>query len=245
MFSTKFLAQWLMPPLNFLVVATIGFWLLNRRSRLGKWILGVSLALLWIFSMNVVGGSLLALLERNAHTPVDQMREGQAIVVLGGGVYFGSTEYGGDTAGSTSLERIRYAALVARKTNLPVLVSGGPGWAGGVPISTLMKKALETEFSVPVKWNETQSRNTRENALFSAKMLEPDGVRVIVLVTHGWHMARARHLFENAGLKVIPAGTAFRGNVSYMWRGLLPSLGGLNASAGFFYETLGIWWYGL
>jgi uncharacterized SAM-binding protein YcdF (DUF218 family) len=244
-FNTKVLALWLLPPLNFLIAALTGFLLLKRKPVLGRWILGISLLLLWIFSMHIVGGSLLGRIERGAHTPIGQMKSAQAIVVLGGGLYFDTPEYGGDTVGGSTLERLRYAATIARKTNLPVLVTGGAGWAGGSPVAAHMKQVLEQEFSVPVKWRETASRNTRENALYSAKILQPEGVRTIVLVTHAVHMPRARQLFEQAGLQVIPAGTAFRGNVYFSWRGFLPSLAGLNASAGYFYETLGAWWNGL
>jgi hypothetical protein len=34
-------------------------------------------------------------------------------------------EYGGDTLGRLTLERVRYGARVAKKTGLPVLVAGG------------------------------------------------------------------------------------------------------------------------
>src|SRR5580765_1139325 len=55
----------------------------------------------------------------------------EAIVVLGGGRYLDAPEYGGDTAGPSTLERLRYGAKLGRETRLPILVSGGkPGGFG-------------------------------------------------------------------------------------------------------------------
>ena len=54
-----------------------------------------------------------------------QARSAQAIVILGGGVRRNAPEYGGDTVGRLTLDRVRYGAFVARATGLPVLVTGG------------------------------------------------------------------------------------------------------------------------
>ncbi len=52
---------------------------------------------------------------------------------------------------------------------------------------------------------EEQSRTTWENATLSAELLQPQGVRRVVLVTQAWHMPRARRSFEQAGFEVITA----------------------------------------
>ena len=39
-----------------------------------------------------------------------------------------------------------------------------------------MSRALQEDFGVPVRWREERSRNTFENALFSAEMLRQAGV---------------------------------------------------------------------
>ncbi len=243
---TKVLELFLLPPLNILIAGFLGLLLLNRRPKLGKWIIGVSLGVLWILALPVVGGSLLGLLERDAHTPVEHMREAQAIVALGGGVYFGAPEFGGNTVGGSTLERVRLAAHLSKQTGLPVLVSGGGLFSGSATaVAALMKKSLETEFSIPVQWSEEASASTLENAVFSRKMLEPAGVRTIVLVTHAWHMPRAKSAFERAGFKVVPAGTGFRRGAPLALRSFLPSMGGLYGSASFIHEAIGMLWYSL
>jgi uncharacterized SAM-binding protein YcdF (DUF218 family) len=57
---------------------------------------------------------------------------------------------------------------------------------------------------------ETLSKTTRENALFSKKII--DSLRFIppyVLITSAQHMRRASRLFANAGLKVVPYPSAY------------------------------------
>ena len=54
-----------------------------------------------------------------------------------------------------------------------------------------MATALRDDFGVPVKWTEGKSRNTAENAAFSAALLRPDAVRRVLLVTDAMHMPRS------------------------------------------------------
>ena len=49
---------------------------------------------------------------------------------------------------------------------------------------------------------ERASRNTRENARFTARLLESRGVRRVTLVTCEWHLPRAAALFREHGLDV-------------------------------------------
>ena len=92
-----------------------------------------------------------------------------------------------------------------------------------------MKTALEEDFRQPVKWVESRSLDTRENAARSAEILLPAGARRIVLVTHAAHMRRAVEAFEHAGFTVIPAPTAF-----LLGRGpkdeVLPGMPNMNAA---------------
>ncbi|MGB1879583.1 MAG: YdcF family protein, partial [Gammaproteobacteria bacterium] len=67
-------------------------------------------------------------------------------------------------------------------------------------------EALERDFRVPVRWVESVSQNTRENARLTAGVLD---VRRIVLVTHALHMPRAMREFHAAGFDVTPAPLGF------------------------------------
>jgi uncharacterized SAM-binding protein YcdF (DUF218 family) len=160
-------------------------------------------------------------------------------VILGGGIQRGALEYGGDTLGRLTLERVRYGAIVARRTKLPVLVSGGAIY-GGSSEAELMKRALEDEFGVPARWTETRSRDTHSNAVQSAAILLPAGISRILLVAHSFDMPRATAEFASAGLQVTPAPTAVTAGSPFSAHPLewLPGMGALQGSYYALYELL-------
>jgi len=94
-----------------------------------------------------------------------------------------------------------------------------------------------------VVWVEEGSRNTFENAQLSAALLKPAGIERIYLVTHAWHMRRARIAFEHAGFTVIPAPTGFATRFKLTVVDFLPDARALHDSGVFFREGVGIGWY--
>lgn len=199
----------LLPPLSLCIVGIAGFFLLKRKPRMGKSLMALSLTLLFLLSMPLVANGLMNLLEKNLQ-PVNLTvaRSADAIVILGGGVYHDAPEYGTDTVGGLTLERLQYGAYLQRQTGLPLLVTGGMP-EGGVAEAVLMKRTLEQEFKVPVRWAETRSLDTAQNAQFSSAILKAAGVRKILVVSHAWHLPRAQIAFEGKGLTFIPAPTRF------------------------------------
>ena len=105
-----------------------------------------------------------------------------------------------------------------------------------------MKKSLEEEFNVPVRWVEKSANDTIQNADFSSRILKANGIDSILLVTHGWHMARSKRLFERAGFKVIPAGVGLHWDTGLTVLDFLPSAQGLGDSRLFFHEVIGMVW---
>ena len=227
-----------LPPAGPLLVALAGLVLLARRPRLGRVLAWGGVIASLTLSLPIVA---LALQRGLDDTPVfDAARAGeaQALVIIGSGLRRGAPEYGGDTLGPRTLERVRYGARLARQTHLPILVSGGTVSRGAAE-APLMRDCLVTEFGVPVRWTEDASRNTRENAQRTAALLRPDGVRTVVLVAHALDMPRARAEFEAAGLVVLPAPVALptRGVESPF--DFLPGIGGLTQSYLALYEATG------
>jgi uncharacterized SAM-binding protein YcdF (DUF218 family) len=106
-----------------------------------------------------------------------------------------------------------------------------------------MAAALREDFGVPVKWVEGRSRDTGENAAFSAALLRADGVNRILLVTDAMHMPRARTAFERAGLDVVSAPTIFFSRQPLPWYAWVPSAEGMRRSWYAIYELIGIVWY--
>ena len=169
-----------------------------------------------------------------------------AIVIISAGRRTYAPEFGGATVDALSLERIRYGAALARQTHLPVLVSGGAAAPEESSIATLMGDTLKRDYGVTPKWLETRASNTAENAIFSAQVLNGSGIKRVVLVTHAWHMKRARAAFAANGLTVVTAPTAFyRETNPSSWGDLMPSMQALRMSGYAIQEIAGIAWYAL
>ena len=153
-----------------------------------------------------------ALAENSLSKPVDVTQGGkapQAIVILGAGRHYNTLEFNGDTPNAFALERIRYGVWLARRTMLPVLVSGGLAEDDNLPEAEMIKQIIENEYALSVRWVEKQSANTYENAKYTSEMLAAEGIDSIYLVTHAGHMKRSMKSFKKFGLTVFPAPTAF------------------------------------
>jgi uncharacterized SAM-binding protein YcdF (DUF218 family) len=230
-----------MPPAGPLLIAFLGALLLSRRPRLGKTLLWTGLLSLLLLSMPFTAHWLHGRLAYSAPLDFTEAAKAQAIVIAGGGTRSNALEYGsdGDTLAPLTLERVRYAAWVAKRTKLPVLTAGGVVFDNTAE-ADLMRGVLQDEFGVPVRWVENGSRTTHENGLNSAAMLHPEGIKTILLVTHAYHMPRARAEFEAAGFEVIPAPTVLHNaNAEPDFRWFLPSVSALRTSAYVVHETLG------
>ena len=212
--------------------------MLNRNARLGRTLAWIGVISLVALSLPIVSNGLSMLVATSQALDHKMARNAQAIVVLGGGVRLNATEYEGDTLNWRTLERVRYGAWVARRTKLPLLVSGGTVYAGA-PEGQLMQRTLQDEFGVPVQWVESASRDTHENAVFSAKILHESGVQKVILIVHGVDMRRARYEFETAGIGVVPAPTVIPRASSQSFLDLMPSAGALYSSSVALHECLG------
>ena len=239
---TKSIAA-LLAPLGIVLVILLVAVLVAWRRPLAAW-RPVVLALIVLYPLSTpfVADQLLWWLEPAPRDPAAD-KSGQAIVVLGGGTYFSAPEYGRDTVKAQVLARLRYAAHLNRALDKPVLASGGAPEGSPVPEARLMKEVLQQDFRISVQWIEEGSRNTFENAQLSAALLKPAGIQRIYLVTHAWHMRRARIAFEHAGFAVIPAPTGFATRFKLTALDFLPDARALYDSGVFFREVTGIGWY--
>lgn len=241
--SVKALSSALLPPLNLLLLAVLGLILLFFRRRAGMALLVAALAGLFLLSMPVVGTTLAGLLENRPPDGIGTLDDAQAIVILGAGSYPVAPEYGGDTVGAATLERVRWGARLHRLSGLPILVSGGSPLGASTTEAAQMKAALNQDFRTEVKWLEEKSFNTFESAGYARQQLGGVQIDRIALVTHALHMPRARLVFEQAGFHVIEAPTGFStlrppGILSY-----LPSSRGLELSGAVLHEVIGLGWY--
>ena len=243
----------ILPPANLFLLIAIGLVLWRRWPLAGRIVAGAGLAALAFLSTNAGARLFVAPLERmTAPLQAPEQAGAQAIVVLAAGRLRDAPEYGErDIPDYVALARLRYAAHLQRRTGLPLLVSGGNGSSGLAPAAAAeeyakadaMATALREDFGVPVRWIEPRSRDTAENAAYSAALLHADGIRRILLVTDAMHMPRARSAFERAGMEVVSAPTMFFGREAQPLSAWLPSAEGMRRSWYAIYELLGIAWY--
>ncbi len=199
----------LLPPTNGLLLLLVAALFRRRRWAFGLALVGGTL--LFLQSLPIVTSYLIAPLEARAGGVFVSAQGARAIVVLGSGLRRDAPEYGSDTVNERSLVRLRYGATLARQLQLPVLIAGGVPPQASRAEADVMAAIAEKEFGVAVRWEESESRDTADNARMSARILKAAGIRRVVLVTQAFHLPRARRLFEAAGLEVIPAPTDFKG----------------------------------
>jgi uncharacterized SAM-binding protein YcdF (DUF218 family) len=195
-----------LPPAGLVILAALGAGLLLARARSARragWgLLAASLAALWLLSTPVIADWLQRAVQRYPPLDLGQPVTADAIVILGGGEHrTWAPEYAGPAAGRGLLERLSYGAYLQRKTHLPVVVSGTAHEA------LAMQATLMRDYGIEVSWVDDRSRDTFQNAKFSAQLLAANQRHRILLVTSAAHEWRAAQEFRSAGLEVVPAPT--------------------------------------
>jgi uncharacterized SAM-binding protein YcdF (DUF218 family) len=110
---------------------------------------------------------------------------------------------------------IEAVRLAQQYPDLPVIFSGGNGdifsSSKQEPEAQLAQRFFEGFNITPPRLRlENRSRNTLENAAFTAELMQPRLDQHWALVTSAFHMPRARALFETQGFHVIPRPGDFR-----------------------------------
>ena len=216
MFSRFILKQMLLPPGIFFVLLLVAWWLRRRWPRGAGACFVAGLGGLWLMSLPVVMQHAASRLESEPALPVQAWstlaQRADAIVILGAGRERGDPAWDSiDQPTGIALERVRYAARLAKASGLPVLTSGGLHYGSPPSEAWIMAQSLRDDFGTSARWMEERSRTTWENAEFSAQLLAEHGIKRVVVVTQAWHMQRSRWSFEQHGLQVVPAPVGFLG----------------------------------
>ncbi|MGE8500243.1 MAG: YdcF family protein [Pseudomonas sp.] len=203
------LKQIFMPPGLLFLLLVLAWWTRRRFPRLAIACFVTGLGGLWVMSLPVTVEWAARLLEREPALVEtrwgDLRQQADAILVLGAGRAQGDPAWNADQPSMLALERARYAARLGKASGLPLATTGGLHFGQPPSEAALMAEVLAQDFGVAVRWQEEESRTTWENASLSAALLQPAGVRRVVLVTQAWHMPRARWCFEQAGFQVVAA----------------------------------------
>jgi uncharacterized SAM-binding protein YcdF (DUF218 family) len=225
------------------VLALLSLW--RRYARSAVCFGSIGIAWLWLWSTPAASLALRSHLESQyPDIPVAMLPLAGAIVVLGG------TVTPPDAPGRVvdlggGADRVWHAARLYKAGKAPLILLSG----GSDPAYTLMSESQAMQvflrdLGVPesAMLLEQQSRNTRQNAENSARLLHERGCNRILLVTSALHMERALREFESQGLEVIPAVTDREAGEPppIPWR-YLPDADSLSASARALKELVGQW----
>ena len=222
---------------------------LVRKNRIVSILLGFALIILLLSSNEIFSKWLVRSLEWQ-YLPTGELPQAEAIVILGGGTrprisprpWYEINEAG---------DRILYGSLLYKQGKAPLLVvtGGRAEWLGegGNPESEDMAAIAEL-IGVPSNAiiQESQSFNTRDNAVNTKQILSQKGINKILLVTSALHMPRSMKIFRKVGFESIPAPTDFltvNNENSKGWAtvlDLLPSVDALKNTTNAIKEYIGL-----
>lgn len=241
----------LLPPLPLLLLVLVGARLMFRRRLLAWFLVLLGVAGVWLSCTSAASlGLRLWLLQTPPvllSTQITELKRAPntAIVVLGGGRHVLAPEYGVSTLHQRGIERLRYGIWLSRETQLPLAFSGGlaVGGEAGPTEAEIASRIAEREFGHALRWAESESRDTRENALKTVALLGGQGIQQIVLVTHGYHMQRAKLNFERASagkkMRIVAAPMGMRPRARLRAADWLPTPSGFEMTRLVLHEWVG------
>lgn len=205
----------------------------------------LSVGWLYLCSTTLFANYLTGTLERGfVPRAMSVIGNADAIVLLGGGLR-GDTHMGTLPDLNQRADRLVHAVALYKAGKAPVIVLTGGGVDGARTEAEQMKDLLAV-MGVPNEHLllEVESRNTHDNAVFSAQLLKANDMDRILLVTSAYHMRRSLALFEAQGLDVVPAPTDYQQLVTPQvlppW---LPAVSNLYQTTDALHEIVGYWVY--
>lgn len=236
-----------LPPFLNILLLAVGMLLLRRLPRTGWALMITGLVTLYLLSIPHAQSVLSIGLEDHPVPTVEEASEADVIVVLGGGRETDAPQWSGrDVVAEAPLARLAEAARWHRRTGLPMLLTGGDnGIDDAESEAQLMNRMLREAFNLEARWMEHESGSTRENAEFSARILNAGNMDTILLVTHAAHLTRAIPEFERLGFEVIPAPMGFTHTGDHDGISLLPRTYYLQQSTRLLHERIGLLYYQL
>jgi uncharacterized SAM-binding protein YcdF (DUF218 family) len=211
--------------------ALVGAWLVRRRAGLPRALaLACSGALLFV-SVAPVGALLIEPLEGRFPPLGADAPAPYGIIVLGGAIDDEASAARGQTILDEGAPRLTEAAILARRFPQARLVyTGGSAslWNSASTEALEGRKLLIALGVDPARITiEDKSRNTDENARFTAALVHPQPDQTWLVVTSAYHMPRAMGLFRKAGFsaRAYPVDYRSLGDARDWRMNLHPALG--------------------
>lgn len=209
-----------------------------------------ALAFLLVPALPVISIALMRSLESSYPSIASsQAPAAEAIVVLGGSIWGAQPPRLEPEEASGS--RLVPAARLYRHKKAPFIVvsSGSPAFfpdgTEGVEANDMRDFLVDAGVPDRAIVREGRSRNTDENARYTAEVLRQRGWKKILLVTSAFHLPRAVAIFKKYGVTdVIPFPTEKRMTEGpFRFSYLVPELAALQTSTAAIKEYVGRWVY--
>lgn len=224
---SKIAALFLKPLVWILALALVALLTRNKRQKWCRFCTISAITFVLVFTNPLVFNATVSSWEISKPPPESMSASIDIGIVLGG--YSNSTRsspeqlvFGSDPNRLTDAVRL-YKTGKIRK----LLLTGGTGafFYSGTSEAPLAERFL-LDLGIPASdiIIEPDSRNTHENAVFSARLLSSKEKKNCLLITSAIHMRRASACFKKAGITVTPYPTDLRGNNTAppTFRSLLP-----------------------
>ncbi len=249
---TKLLPLLLMPLGLGVFLLLLAFVLVYRHKRGAAMVsIGLAILLLVLPSLPTVASALIWSLESQYPArPSDSFEPAECIIVLGGTL-------GADVLPRQALEltdssdRVYHAASLYRLGKARSIIVA----AGNQPWQTEQVAEADQVYDLLVEWGvppaaivlDTLSKNTRENAVNAAALMQSISCEKPLLVTSGWHMPRAVASFRQVGVDVIPVSVDIRfvQGPNGPFSQFVPRADALATASLALREWMGIWFYRL
>jgi uncharacterized SAM-binding protein YcdF (DUF218 family) len=175
--------------------------------RLARWLLWGGVAAMLVCGLSPLGDALIQPLEARFARPDPGAGRPIAGIIVLGGAEDGRAVDAREIAGlNEAAERYTEAVALARRLPAARLVFTGGSAAmlrNEAPEADTAARLFEALGVARERITlESKSRDTHENALFTARLLDPKPGERWLLVTSAWHMPRAMGCFRKAGFAV-------------------------------------------
>jgi uncharacterized SAM-binding protein YcdF (DUF218 family) len=203
-------------PVNLLLFAALIGVLLcfGRRARFGRGLALIAILVLIAAATLPLGMLLIAPLEGRFPVPPQDLPPPEGIIVLGGAIDDGVSQARQETVFNEGGERVTEAVVLAKRYPQArvVYTSGSSSFTGQTSTEALQARKLMSQMGIaPERVTiEDKSRNTDENARFTAAIVHPQPSQRWIVATSAFHIPRAMGVFEKAGFNPIAYPVAFR-----------------------------------
>jgi uncharacterized SAM-binding protein YcdF (DUF218 family) len=202
-------------PINLLLFgAFVGLLLCyGRHARFGRALALSAILILVAAAALPVGVLLMSPLENRFPQPPADLAPPEGIIVLGGAINDQASAARGQTVFDEGGERLTEAVILAKRYPQArvVYTSGSASFTPATSTEALQARKLMSQMGIaPERITiEDRSRNTDENARFTAAIVHPEPSQRWLIVTSAFHIPRAMGVFAKAGFHAVAYPVSF------------------------------------